>query len=290
VIPRIEAHLRMIGERDDWSPIWISLYKANALTANRYVQGRLLLAGDAAHLVPIFGVRGANSGLEDAHALAWRLALVVKGVAPPALLESYSRERVHAARENLKAGIKSTEFMSPPSFAYEVMRTAVLSLAARHPWVRSLINPRQTQAAVYPQDPGRLPAQEKLFCRGPAPGQPMAEYPLLAGAATIFMTQLLAPAFTVFVWNDLLAAELKELSDRLLEQGIPLRVVRVTERAIRETYNDQVVDEGRGARRHFDCTLDGAYLVRPDGHVLARWKQAVIAEINDMIKRELRHD
>ncbi|TLY72737.1 MAG: FAD-dependent oxidoreductase, partial [Gammaproteobacteria bacterium] len=132
VIPRVASHLRMIGERDDWAPIWISLYKANALTLESYRQGRVLLAGDAAHLVPIFGVRGANSAFEDADNLAWKLALVIKGVAGDELLETYSAERVYAARENLRQGMKSTEFMSPPSFGFELMRTAVLGLAVRH--------------------------------------------------------------------------------------------------------------------------------------------------------------
>src|SRR5512146_1890489 len=97
VIPRVASHLRMIGERDDWAPIWISLYRANALTLETYRAGRLLLAGDAAHLVPIFGVRGANSGFEDADNLAWKLALVIRGAAREDLLDSYSAERVQAA-------------------------------------------------------------------------------------------------------------------------------------------------------------------------------------------------
>lgn len=57
------------------------------------------------------------------------------------LLDSYSDERVAAARENLRQGTKSTEFMAPPSFAYATMRTAVLGLAERHPEVRPLMDP-----------------------------------------------------------------------------------------------------------------------------------------------------
>jgi 2-polyprenyl-6-methoxyphenol hydroxylase-like FAD-dependent oxidoreductase len=77
----------------------------------------VLFAGDAAHLVPIFGVRGLNSGLDDAANLAWKLAMVLEGGAGDAC-STYSVERVHAARENIAYGAKSTEFMAPPDFAF----------------------------------------------------------------------------------------------------------------------------------------------------------------------------
>src|SRR5450631_3504461 len=92
VIPRVQSLLSSMGETGDWSPIWITLYKANALTLDEYRHGRVLFAGDAAHLLPIFGVRGANSGIDDADNLAWKLASVVNGIAADRLLDSYSHE------------------------------------------------------------------------------------------------------------------------------------------------------------------------------------------------------
>ncbi|MBV9529571.1 MAG: FAD-dependent monooxygenase, partial [Bradyrhizobium sp.] len=62
VMPRVESLLNMMGETASWNPIWIGIYKANALTLEDYRYKRVLFADDAAHLVPIFGVRGANSG------------------------------------------------------------------------------------------------------------------------------------------------------------------------------------------------------------------------------------
>lgn len=56
---------------------WSSVYSARALTIPDYLQGRALFAGDAAHLLPIFGVRGANTAFQDAQSLAWRLAFIV---------------------------------------------------------------------------------------------------------------------------------------------------------------------------------------------------------------------
>ncbi|MES2946576.1 MAG: FAD-dependent monooxygenase, partial [Pseudomonadota bacterium] len=112
VLPRVQSHLAMIGENEPWEPLWISIYNAKCLTLPSYRQGRVLFAGDAAHLVPIFGVRGLNSGLDDAANLAWKLALVQRAQADDSLLDSYSTERVMATRENIVYGAKSTEFMA----------------------------------------------------------------------------------------------------------------------------------------------------------------------------------
>lgn len=294
VIPRLEAHLNMIGERADWSPIWISLYRANALTADRYVQGRCLLAGDAAHLVPIFGVRGANSGFEDAHGLAWRLAWVIEGLAAPSLLEDYSRERVQAARDNLRAGMKSTEFMSPPTFAYELMRTAVLSLAPKHEWIRPLINPRQTQASTYLQDPSRLPGQEREFSAGPTPGATPAEATLIIGGATGrrpgHLSELLGPRFTLLLFCDAAPPPaLLELAGTMNDAGIPWRLVPLFSRA-RDFDGVHGIDEYGRLTHAYGAVALSAYLIRPDGHVLARWRRADAAEIRSMIRRELRHE
>ncbi len=78
VLPRVASHLQMIGETAPWKPLWISIYNAKCLTLDDYRHGRVLFAGDAAHLVPIFGVRGLNSGLDDAGNLAWKLAAVMQ--------------------------------------------------------------------------------------------------------------------------------------------------------------------------------------------------------------------
>ena len=68
-------------------------WRAEMRVADRYRMGRVFLAGDAAHVMPPFAASGANTGIADAHNLAWKLAAVLRGEAADALLDSYQPER-----------------------------------------------------------------------------------------------------------------------------------------------------------------------------------------------------
>jgi len=78
-------------------PGWISPFKVNARRAERYRVGRVFIAGDAAHIHSPTGGLGLNTGMQDSYNLAWKLALVVRGMADPALLDSYQIERIPVA-------------------------------------------------------------------------------------------------------------------------------------------------------------------------------------------------
>ena len=245
VLPRVRAHLDWIGERDDWQPVWISAYRANCLTLERYRHGRVLFAGDAAHLVPIFGVRGMNSGIDDAHNLAWKLARVVQGGAREDLLESYSSERVFAARENIRHASKSTEFMAPPNAAFRLMRAAALGLAARDPWFATLINPRQTGAITFADSPLNAVDSDAL-AGGPVPGAVLAECPVAMPGGRRFLTELTGPGHTLLAFGAM-AGE---------ADGNAVRVPAAGNEAAYALYG---------------AAPSACYLVRPDGHVAGRW-------------------
>ena len=277
VAPRVDSLLAMMGETAPWHPVWITIYKANALTLEKYRHGRVLFAGDAAHLVPIFGVRGANSGIDDADNLAWKLAYVVQGKSGEALLDSYSDERVFAAHENLRHGTKSTEFMAPPTFAFELMRTAVLGLAGKHDHVRSLINPRQTSAIAYAQSPLNV-ADTDEFLAGPAPGTVLPECPLaLQGHdrwAARHMTDLVnlgQGRFTGLYFSDdaVVPAELVPAELLALTRSLPLHVEAVR-------LSPQLA--GLFGARH-----GSFYLLRPDGHVLGRWHEVTAVQVRQAL-------
>jgi 3-(3-hydroxy-phenyl)propionate hydroxylase len=293
VIPRVKSLLDMMGETGPWNPIWIGIYKANALTLEDYRHKRVLLAGDAAHLVPIFGVRGANSGIDDADNLAWKLAFVVKGLASEKLLDSYSAERVAATHENLSYGTKSTEFMAPPSFAFELMRKAVLSLAVKHPSLNSLINPRQTSAITYATSPLNAADRSGDFTAGPVPGQPLPECPVTivenGAAREAHLTDLVTPGITAFYFSGdgAIPAALSKIEANMRAEGIPFALVNLTRHLNPGATEKHGWDHTGRLFDMYDATPDCLYLVRPDGHVLGRWRRldanATMAAIEHML-------
>lgn len=264
VLPRVQSHLDMIGEHEPWEPLWISIYNAKCLTLPRYRHGRVFFAGDAAHLVPIFGVRGLNSGLDDAGNLAWKLARVIHGEASDALLDSYSTERVHATRENIAYGAKSTEFMAPPNFAFQLMREATLRLAVSDARVRPLINPRQSLPVEYLGSPLNV-AQDGDWANDlAAPGRPAPEA-LLAGqnggvAGPLHLTHLFGHDFVCLVFAD---------------GALPDAVRALTGRGIAVVAIEPDADPLGQARERYGLASAAAHalvLVRPDGYVMGRWQ------------------
>ena len=245
VLPRVQSHLTMIGETAPWKPLWISIYNAKCLTLDDYRHDRVLFAGDAAHLVPIFGVRGLNSGLDDAGNLAWKLALVIKGQASERLLDSYTVERLHAARENIAYGAKSTEFMAPPHFGFRLMREAALRLALENPDVRSLINPRQSTPVAYPME-----GRDALV------GRPAPDLPLAGSGAVRHLSECFGRAFVVLLFGaDATASQRGALIDAVAPVTIAIHRMPISATAW---------------SRDPEATCQ-VVLVRPDGYVMARW-------------------
>src|SRR6185503_17484452 len=129
---------------------WVSVYTFNCRRLDRFVHGRVVFIGDAAHQVSPFGARGANSGIQDAENLAWKLAAVFNGEAGSSLIDSYERERTQAADENIAHSTRSTDFIAPHSQAERNLRDAVLALAPQVDFARRMINSgRLSVATVY---------------------------------------------------------------------------------------------------------------------------------------------
>lgn len=260
VLPRVESHLRMIGESEPWEPLWISIYNAKCLTLDSYRHGRVLFAGDAAHLVPIFGVRGLNSGLDDAGNLAWKLAAVIDGRAADSLLDSYSVERVHAARENIAYGAKSTEFMAPPDFAFRLIREATLRLALSDEKVRPLINPRQSSPVSYAGSPLNGPQVGEWTSELAAPGAPAPEALLAGPDGPLHLTQCFGRDMVCLVFAD---GALPDVLRSLPDKGVAVLVI------------EPDADTLGQARQRYglpDAAAQALVLVRPDGYVMGRWR------------------
>jgi len=129
----LDSRIRaIIGERP-YEVVWKSVYRFHTRLADRMRVGRVLLAGDCAHLYAPFGARGLNSGVADAENAAWKLAMVAKGAAGEGLLESYHTERHAAAVENAEVTTATMDFLVPQDEVGRRRRLDVLAQAAHDP-------------------------------------------------------------------------------------------------------------------------------------------------------------
>jgi 3-(3-hydroxy-phenyl)propionate hydroxylase len=286
---RINAQLALIGHGGTpWQLDWCSVYSARALTLPDYVHGRIAFVGDAAHLLPIFGVRGANTGLQDAQNLAWKLGLTVRGQGGPALMASYSHERVAAAREIINEAGKSTRFMTPPTRGFRLLRDAVLSLSLAHEFVRPLYHWRTSRPHDYLDSPlnadagraarddggaaranadGAPRAEATTAARGPAIGAPLPN--LRLGGGGFLLDRLCGEQVGRFA---LVVAD--AFDDRILPPDAPLNLVRVPAAA---------------ALRLGLMRAQAALLVRPDQHVCARWSACAAEPLRAALARAHGH-
>ncbi|CAG2158258.1 FAD-dependent monooxygenase [Cupriavidus numazuensis] len=270
---RIDAQLAMIGHAGTpWEMDWCSVYSARTLTLPDYVHGRVIFTGDAAHLLPIFGVRGANTGFQDSQSLAWHLAFVLKGLAGRKLLDNHSAERVGAAREIIEEAGKSTRFMAPPSEGFRLLRDAVLSLSLTEEFVRPLYHWRTSRPHEYTDSMLNCPGDDNaLFVHGPAHGAPPQNIRL---AANDYLLDHLGGGFDLLYFTEAnaLPEPLQSVVAAARERGVPLRVIAIGAASPVVGADLTFADADGHFRHRYGVQASGAgYLLRPDQHVCARW-------------------
>ena len=249
VTPRIE---RMLGHRD-FTLEWVSVYTFQCRRMAEFVHGRVIFAGDAAHQVSPFGARGANSGIQDAENIAWKLAAIIRGEAPESLVASYHTERSAAADENILNSTRATDFIAPPSPGEMRLRNAVLALAAEAPFAKRMVNSgRLSTASTY--DTALSTPDDDIWGGTARLGAPVPDVPLVTPEGeTGFLTEALGQAFSVVVAAPGEPVPLLDFADLIV---------------IGETAHDA---HGLFASR-YDARPGSTYLIRPDGHLAARWR------------------
>ncbi len=162
---RVRARVAaMLGPQTAFELEWISLYTFRCRRMERFRHGRILFVGDAAHQVSPFGARGGNGGVQDADNLCWKLAAVLAGEAPEALIDTYDAERIPAADENILHSTRSTDFITPKSDAARAWRDAVLELAATHAFARPVVNSGRLSRPY--EGHGRPAPDAPILCAG----------------------------------------------------------------------------------------------------------------------------
>src|SRR5260370_6705288 len=237
----------------------------------KYIHGRVIFAGDAAHQVSPFGARGANSGLEDAENLAWKLDRVLRGTSPEALLESYHSERSAAADENIGESTRSTDFMAPSSRQEARLRKAVLSLAKETEFGKRMINGgRLSVPSVY--DSPLSTDDGDTWRGGPRPGASMLDAPIAArDGDTIYLTDAFIKAGTRFTL-------LEFCNGVAVDVPCDVGVIRIGG-------NDGLIDSAGLAVARYDAEPGSAYLLRPDGYIAARFRQPTRSALDAALAR-----
>ena len=263
VRPRIA---RMLGhEQFDFE--WISLYKFQCRRMARFLHGRVIFAGDAAHQVSPFGARGANSGLEDAENLGWKLDRVLRKTSPEALLESYHVERSQAADENIRESTRSTDFMAPNSPYEARLRKAVLSLAKETEFGKRMVNGgRLSVPSVY--ETSLSTADDDEWRGGPRPGASMVDARIAPPESGL---EYLTDAFKAFGRGFTIL----QFANGAADWPDGVGIVRI----------GGISDSLETLRARYDAEPGTAYLFRPDGYVAARFRHPTREAIEAALKR-----
>lgn len=241
-------------------------WEASADCAARFRQGRIFLAGDAAHTMPPTGGWGGNTGVADAHNLAWKLAMVVRGEAQPELLDSYDQERrptalmtveqaysIYAGRYAERASADDTKALSPERPAEHIELGGIYRSTA-------LVDPA---GALYAD-------HEEAQTRDPrAPGVPVgARIPhlmLRRDWQHVSTHDLCDDTFTLIAGTD--GNPWCDAALALATGGMPLRVHTIGP-------DGDLVADADELESRLGLTPSSALIVRPDGVVA--WRSAAV--------------
>jgi 3-(3-hydroxy-phenyl)propionate hydroxylase len=249
----------MLGPDVAFTREWYSIYTFQCRRMARFVHGRVIFAGDSAHLVSPFGARGCNGGLADADNLGWKLDHVLRGEASAQLLESYNTEAIITADENIAASSRSTDFMTPKTLASRALRDAALQLAQHQAFARPFVNSGRLSVAVpYPDSPLNTPDTE-CWPGGPPPGSAFVDAPI----GTRWLSDRLGNRFHLVAdgWQSPQPGDIEVIDIANLDGDATL---------IRDRY---AMKPGT------------AYLIRPDQYVAARWRTPTQSKVTAAVAK-----
>jgi len=277
IIPRVKA---LLGEGAQFELEWASVYTFSCLRMDSFRHGRVFFAGDAAHGVSPFGARGANSGVQDAENLAWKLAAVLQRQAPDVLLDSYGQEREYAADENILNSTRATDFITPKSEISRLFRDAVLQLAKSHAFARTLVNSGRLSVPATLRTSALNTPDGDDFEGRMVPGAAASDAPVVRadGQPGWLLMEAGGAGFTALVFGEGNAAL---RAARAVAEAAAAADVAVTTLGIPLDATHAL------AAQRYDAQDGTVYLLRPDQHVCARWRQPDAGAVRAALQRAL---
>jgi 3-(3-hydroxy-phenyl)propionate hydroxylase len=285
ILPRVKA---MLGDQREFTLEWASIYTFQCRRMKHFRHGHLLFVGDAAHQVSPFGARGANSGFQDTDDLLWKLALVIKGQAPEALLDTYDADRTYAADENIRNSTRSTDFITPKSAVSKLFRNAALELARTQPFARKLVNSGRLSVPAFLVHSALNTADVDSFEGDMVPGAPLDDAPVRVAGQDAWLLDQLGNRFQLLAFADSLEQldpVVRAQAVALAGGAIPVEVVLVTAHAGEATGLTVLHDRDGLLAQRMDARPGTCYLIRPDQHVAARWRRFDVAAVRAALAR-----
>lgn len=289
VRPLVKA---MLGEDIEFEFEWLSVYSFRCRRMDSFIhEDQILFVGDSAHQVSPFGARGANGALQSAENLIWKLTRVLKQQAPKALLKTYDQERSQGADENILNSTRATDFITPKNRVTRLFRDTVLELAEQYAFARPLVNSgRLSLPCTYEVSSLNTPdITADKFPKALRPGSSCKDAPIQALNKAYsnepWLLQQLGDRFVLLVDGRALPTETLSQLAKITDLEIVVIAEQVS--ANYTTLKDSVgLVTGR-----YDLQPGTAYLIRPDQHVAARWRQVqanrVLAAMQRVLGKEL---
>jgi 3-(3-hydroxy-phenyl)propionate hydroxylase len=293
VIPRLQA---MLGDDRPFELEWVSIYTFQCRRMTDFRHGRVLFVGDAAHQVSPFGARGANSGFQDADDLMWKLGLVIKGLASDQLLDTYAHDRQFAADENIMNSTRSTDFITPKSRTSKTFRNQVLALAKHHPFARKLVNSGRLSVPSFLTGSVLNTPDADAFEGQMVPGAPMDDAPVQVAGQDAWLLDQVGHGFQALWFVDAApTAETLAALQGLKRGAVPVDTLIVARQALDVPDSDMagfkvLVDAQGWMAKRYDATPGTTYLLRPDQHVVARWRTLDTTQLQAALARALGHN
>ena len=256
------------------------VYTHHARIAGAFRKGRVLIAGDAAHLMPVWQGQGFNSGVRDSTNLAWKLTAVLRGIATDALLDTYDTERRDHAKAMIDVSVAMGRILSPTNKAVAGARDKVAAALNLVPpakrWIaegRYKPKPRFHVGALV-EATGPAAAGEPVGQMFPQPRVDTREQP------NVLLDDVLGSWFSVLVWgNDPRHVFDEQSLDTLTRLGVKLISVRPPTQLSwdadptgdpRERADVTVIGDPTGRLKEwFDLHPVGFVIIRPDRYVAA---------------------
>jgi 3-(3-hydroxy-phenyl)propionate hydroxylase len=264
---RLDERIKQIVGDRAYKVVWRSVYSFASQRVDRMRVGRVLLAGDVAHIMAPFGARGLNSGVQDVENAAWKIAFVHFGWAPESLLESYHEERHAAALENLEVTGTTMRFLVPHNNDELRARRDALEAASRDPAAASRVDSgRLAEPFWYAESPLTTPDPSR-----PAPSRPPR------GQLHATAPGVIVPDTPIKFRDPPAVTRLREIArDGLLALTSAQVDARATEVALRDAvaspchaYSIPEIDIGGHLAGALGARVGETLLIRPDAHLAA---------------------